>query len=186
MISLAALTAEPDAAPEAGAAGLKLGIWERELPEMGRVTTGVLTAGKDTFLFMPPAQWRAESDATGVVRLTGTERGSISLRLLINSGPKADAPKMSELREKAQARLAGAEIVRETVCHTEAESGPGFDLVWRDTRGNRIHARIAYVRIGGRLFEFCLLAPPDRFVRELSVFSGVLTSFQVADSRFRS
>jgi hypothetical protein len=183
--SLAAFCAQPQATPEAPGMGLKLGIWERELPEMGRVTTGVLTAGNDSFLFMPPARWRAESDPPGVVRLTGAERSSISIRLLIESGPKADALTMEDLRERAQARLPGAMIVNEAVCHTEAESGPAFDLLWRDTRGNRIHARLAYVRIGGRLFEFCLLAPPERFVQELSAYAGLLTSFQVADSRLR-
>jgi hypothetical protein len=182
---VAAFAAQPHATPEAAGVAMKLGVWERELPEMGRVTTGVLTVGKDSFLFMPPARWRAESDAPGVVRLTGTERSSISIRLLTDTGPKADAPKIDELREQAQARLPGALIVNEAVCHTEAESGPAFDLLWRDIRGNRVHARLAYVQIGGRLFEFCLLAPPDRFVQDLPAFAGLLTSFQVADSQLR-
>jgi hypothetical protein len=185
LASIVALAAQPHATSEAGGEALKLGIWERELPEMGRVTTGVLKVGKDSFLFMPPARWRTESDASEVVRLTGTERSSISIRLLMDTGSKADASPTEDLRERAQARLPGAMVVNEAVCHTESESGQAFDLLWRDKRGNRVHSRIAYVRVGGRLFEFCLLTPRDRFVQDLSVFSGLLTSFQASDSKLR-
>ena len=59
LVTLAAFAAQPQETPESAGGRLKLGVWERELPEMGRVTTGVLTAGKDSFLFMPPARWRA-------------------------------------------------------------------------------------------------------------------------------
>ncbi|MCL4178658.1 MAG: hypothetical protein KJ072_13060 [Verrucomicrobia bacterium] len=175
------LAAEPGPKTAGGGSGLRIGIWQRDLPEMGKVTTGVLTAGEDTFLVMPPANWRLEADGAGSVRWLGPDRSSISIRLLTDAEARADGTEKDKLRQRAQSRLPGAKLLRETACHTEAESGAAFDLEWLDTQGGTFAARAAYVRVGGSFFEFCLLAPSGAFARDLGVFVGMLTSFQVAE-----
>jgi hypothetical protein len=95
---------------------------------------------------------------------------------------RSTRPAIDELRLKAQRRLPEAKIVSETTCHTEGQSGPAFDLDWIDDRGTQFMARIVYVEVGGRCFEFTLLVPAAQFGRDLGIFAGFMTSFQVAES----
>ena len=177
------LLAEPASNRVAEGQELKVGIWRRELPEMGLVTTGVLTAGKDAYLFMPPANWEMGSDAGSGIRFIGSNQSSISIRVVPVAGQKSTPPAIEELRLKAQRRLPEAKVVSETTCHTEGQSGPAFDLDWKDEQGVQFKARIAYIEVGGRCFEFTLLVPAAQFGRDLGTFMGFMTSFQAAESR---
>jgi hypothetical protein len=86
------------------------------------------------------------------------------------------------LRVKAQGRLPEAKIVREMTCHTEGQSGPAYDLEWRDKAGAHFTTRIVYVEVGKRCFEFTLLALSEQFGRDVVTFAGLMTSFQLAGS----
>ena len=176
------LAVEPCVASEAVSVGMKSSIWRQELPEMGTITTGVLTIGQKSFLFMPPVGWQVEPDQGGVVRLVGAERSLITIRLLRDTSVKEGAPAIEKLRQQAQSRVPGAKIFRETVCHTEAESGPAFDLEWRDAQGIAFGGRVVFVRVGEESFELSLITLSERFNGELTAFAGFLTSFQVAVS----
>ena len=174
-----ALLAQPESNTAVGAQGLKYGIWQRELPEMGRVSTGVLTVGKDSYLFMPSANWVVESDGAGGLRLAGgADCGTIFIRLLPAVGSETADLTREGLRAQALRRLPGSKILSELVCHTEGGSGQAFDLDWRDNQGTRFSARLAYVEVGGRVFEFVLVAPSSQFNADLGTFTALLTSFQ--------
>ncbi len=159
---------------------LKFGTWQRHFPEMGMVTTGVLTAGKEVYLLMPPANWTMLPGDALTVRFKNPRRGTISIRLLSSTESKSSVSAVDGLRSEAQRQVPGAQIVRETICHTDSQSGPAFDFKSCDDRGTEIITRIAYVQVGARCFEFNFQAPSEEFAAELSTFAGVLTSFQVA------
>jgi hypothetical protein len=175
-----AVVASPSPGSSISELNLTLGVWERELPEMGRVRTGLLTVGETRYLLMPPARWRGEKDGNQAVRWLD-QRASISVRLIPDFVSKDGESSVQKMRQRSQSLLQGAKMLRETVCHTEAESGQAFDLEWRDGQGALFSARVAFIRVGGRTFEFVLLAPEEQFSHALAVFNGVLTSFQVMD-----
>jgi hypothetical protein len=182
-LATVALLAQPESKTAVGAQGLKYGVWQQELPEMGKVTTGVLTAGKDSYLFMPPANWVVESDGAWGVRLVGgADRGSIFIRLLPETGSEMASLTGEGLRTKALRRFPGGRILSEVTCHAEGGSGQAFDLDWCDSQGARFTARLAHVEVGKRAFEFLLLAPSRQFNVDLGTFTALLTSFQSSAS----
>jgi hypothetical protein len=154
---------------------VKLGFWEHELPEMGRVQSAVLAADGRTWSFRPPLQWTVDAPDEGVVWCVALDGSRISLRL---TQARGDIP-AEQLREAALVRLPGeARIVHDTTCYTESESGPAFDFTTSVAGGSWVKGRLAYVRVGGRWFEFNLLTTPDSFRNHLVTFSVFLGSFQ--------
>jgi len=118
------------------------------IPERGLVTGYCVLTTEHRFSFIPPLDWRLESNRSEQsVTLTPRELDTaIRIRLL----PEQDVSKAAAEADWAgrliKARYPDAEIKDRFECHTSSSSGVAFDLR-QDYGGNlRLDSRVAFVR----------------------------------------
>lgn len=117
-----------------------------EIPERGKVTGYCIIADGFRFSFIPPLDWRPESNR--VERsMTFTRRAldsAIRIRLLPGDA-EGKEPDEARWRELIKARYPEAEILRQFTCHTGTRSGVAFDLRQEFGTDLLLESRVALV-----------------------------------------
>lgn len=125
-----------------------------DIPERGKVSGYCIMADGHRFSFIPPLQWRMESNRSEK-SITFTRRAldtAIRIRLLPPdlAGKEADEERWQRL---VMARYPEAEIIRRFVCHTGTCSGMAFDLRQDFGRNLQLESRVAFVSYGKGVVE---------------------------------
>lgn len=171
VLSTAALQAVPR---------FELGLRLVEAPEMGTITNRLIHTDSGTFAFMAPPLWRMDAiPGEAQVSFRTSDYSRISIRLDEQRLEPNQVLSREALRTRLLQRLPESRLLDEGTLHSEAESGPWFEVAWRDPVAGPQHARMAYIAFDRTVFEFSLLGPPDQLRRCTSTFQDLVTSFQV-------
>jgi hypothetical protein len=157
-----------------------------EIPERGKVTGYSILAEGHRFSFLPPLQWRMESNR-GEKSVTFTRRTletAIRLRLLSSGeGDKpvetGTGPEGERWRQLVKARYPGAEIVREFVCQTGSGPGVAFDLNHGIGQHLRLESRVAFVTYGKGIVEIGQTGLAGKVEPAYEEFGTLLTSLRI-------
>lgn len=166
----------------AGAAEqFKLQVSQQYIPEAGSVTSCLLVTARERYSFLPPANWRIESDEVArKISLVLADSTVIAIQIKEGAfGTAADQTQV-QLRDQVLARFPGASILAESVCYAEAGAGQAFDLEWNAENGTRFATRFAVFSVSGETIELVLTAKPEKFQSHHATFTGLLNTFRVA------
>ncbi len=117
-----------------------------EIPERGKVMGHCIIANGQRFSFIPPYEWRMESNRSeqSVTFTRRTLDTAVRIRLLPPHG-EGEEPDEERWQRLVKSRYPDAEIIRQFVCHTGSHSGIAFDLR-QDFGGNlQLQSRVAFV-----------------------------------------
>jgi hypothetical protein len=126
-----------------------------DIPERGLVTGYCVITAEHRFSFIPPLDWRLESNRSErSVTLTPRELDTaIRIRLLPDQGIRKEGAEADWAGRLIKARYPDAEIKDRFECHTSGSSGVAFDLR-QDYGGNlRLDSRVAFVPYGKGTIE---------------------------------
>lgn len=151
-------------------------------PEMGEVTSYVVTSPLGAFTFPAPKGWRLELDAPARQIFLHSPDDTIHLEATFAAANPALAPDASTnaLREQVTARFPKGEILEEFHAYTATLAGHGFDIMWQPFPGVTSVARCAFLACPGGALEFRLTTSPDKFSAHQALFGAWLTSFTPA------
>lgn len=153
-----------------------------EIPENGVVAYTVVKTSRSEFSFLPPHQWRAETDTkAGTLSWTSPDYGSM-IQLLLPKAATEETPKLNaeELRGTITSQPAHATITGEFPCYTSGLSGLAFDAVRRVDGKIDVSTRTAFVPVAGGIVQITLTAPKEKFAARQLDLSRYLNSFKVA------
>jgi len=166
----------------AGAAEqFKLNVSQQHIPEAGLVTNCLLVTAREKYSFLPPANWRIESDeAARKVSLVLADGTVIAIQIKDVALGTAAGQTQAQLRDQVLARFPGASILAESVCFAEAGEGQAFDLEWDAGNGTRFATRFAVFSVSGEIIEVVLTTKPEKFHSHHATFTGLLNTFRIA------
>jgi hypothetical protein len=151
-----------------------------EIPERGKVTGYCIIADGFQFSFIPPLDWRPESNRTER-SMTFTRRAldtAIRIRLL-PAEVEAKEPDEARWREMIKARYPEAEIVRQFACHTGTRSGVAFDLRQDFGPDLLLESRVAMVFYGKGIVEIAQMGLKGTVKTGHEDFGALLTSLRI-------
>ncbi len=153
-----------------------------EIPERGRVTGYCIIANGQRLSFIPPFDWRMESNR-GERSVTFTRRAmdtAIRIRMLPPEGEGGGKESDEERwRQLVKARYPDAEIIRQFVCHTGSHSGIAFDLR-QDFGGNlQLQSRVAFVAYPKGVLEIGQTGLAGTAEPSYEEFGTLLTSLRI-------
>jgi len=151
-----------------------------EIPERGKVMGHCIIAHGQRLSFIPPFNWRMESNR-GERSVTFTRQAldtAIRIRLLPleGAGQESDGERWQQL---VKARYPDAEIIRQFVCHTGSHSGIAFDLR-QDFGGNlQLQSRVAFVAHAKGVLEIGQTGLAGTVEPAYEEFGTLLTSLRI-------
>ncbi len=164
-----------------GQATFQVGTRNEEIPENGVVAYTVVKTTRNEFSFLPPHQWRVETDAkAGTLSWTSPDYRSM-IQLLLPKAGSDETPKLKaeELRGTITSQPAPATITGEFPCYTSGLSGLAFDAVRRVDGKIEVSTRTAFVPVSGGIVQITLTAPKEQFTARQMDLSRYLNSFKV-------
>ena len=166
----------------AGAAEpFKLNVSQQYIPEAGLVTNCLLVTAREKYSFLPPANWRIESDETArKISLVLADGTVIAIQIKESALGTAAGQTQVQLRDQVLARFPGSSILAESVYFAEAGAGQAFDLEWNTGNGTRFATRFAVFSVSGETIEVVLTAKPEKFQSHHATFTGLLNTFRIA------
>lgn len=164
-----------------GQPAFQVGTRHEEIPENGIVSYTVVKTTRNEFSFLPPHQWRAETDAkAGTLVWTSPDYRSM-IQLLLPKATSDETPKLKaeELRTLVTSKPTPATLTGEFPCYTSGLSGLAFDTVRRVEEKFDVSTRTAFVPVAGGIVQITLTAPREQFaIRQLDL-ARYLNSFKV-------
>jgi len=150
-------------------------------PEIGLVSSCLLSTERSSYTFLPPNGWRIETDPQEKrINMTSADKTILTIRLLDDGGEPASARSADVLRGLASSRYPEGRIVEEFACYTEGASGKAFDVEFKSSVGTKMKSRLVFVWVGGQTIEFLLTAQSNRFQGDSMTLSSLLATFQVS------
>ncbi len=152
-----------------------------QIPERGLVTGYCVIADEHRFSFIPPLDWRLESNR-GEKSVTLTPREldtAIRLRLLPEPAARKAGEEADWAASMLKARYPDARIKDRFACHTSSSSGVAFDLL-EDYGGNlRLYSRVAFVPYEKGMLEIRQTRLAGEAAPAYQEFGMLMTSLRV-------
>ncbi|MEW6159510.1 MAG: hypothetical protein AB1813_18945 [Verrucomicrobiota bacterium] len=147
-----------------------------EIPERGSVPSYAILSSSLKFSFLPPPNWKMESNPLEKSITLTTPDFSTVLRFQITTNQERKLPIW---RQRIQEQLPEAKIVREFVCYTSGRQGMAFDCEQTLTNKFQAATRIAYIPFEDGTVEFQMTSSPDKLRQHHFAFGCLLNSFRI-------
>lgn len=152
------------------------------IPERGLVTGYSVLTMEHRFSFIPPLEWRLESNRSELsVTLTPREMDTaIRIKLLPGQDSSKEDAEADWAGRLVKARYPDAEIKDRFECHTGGSSGVSFDLR-QDYGGNlRLDSRVAFVPYEKGAIEIRQTSLAGKLTPKYLELGTLLTSLRIA------
>ena len=144
----------------------------------GSVRAFEVTHGPRQFLFVPPVDWRPQTESSSGTITFYAPRGGGLLALSFLSDPPSDILASTEqLRRTTAPDLSSGVVVEEFPAFSGDRQGKGMDISFA-VQGRAMRCRAAVVPVEGGYVSFVLRCGEDEWRSALYVFDRAITSFQ--------
>ncbi len=162
-------------------AAFQIGTRNEEIPENGVVSYTVVRTTRNEFSFLPPPQWRAETDAKAeTLSWTSPDyRSMIQLQLPKTATDETPKLKAEELRATILSPSTKLTLTGEFPCYTSGLSGLAFDTTQHVDGKFETSTRTAFFPVSGGVARITLTAPKEQFTTRQLDLSRYLNSLKV-------
>lgn len=149
--------------PSTNAPAFSLATTKHELEGIGHYFRAVATMGTNQFAFiLPKGYFMRLDEANRQLRAVEREdKCSITIRLFdapTNAVNKTTGELVPEIfRQMALQRLPSARITEDLSLSAGGQTGPAFDITWRNEGGISLQSRVAFIPTPAGVVEFHLL-----------------------------
>jgi hypothetical protein len=158
---------------------LEASLKNEEIVGSEQVRRAYVTFGTNTFAFVVPSNFRMDASNSDKIVLVNQEADCFLTFRIVDAVPAQMAEKQTEYyRALLAERYPDANTLDEFYQSAANNSGPAFDLQWRNSNSVTQAVRTAFIPSAAGVLEFSLLAPSTKFEEGRSFFNSFLLLFR--------
>ena len=137
------------------------------------------SAGTNRFAFAIPGDFKLDASIPGKLILTSPDySGFIAVQLVNPAAGEAGSLVVDSFRNLALDEFPDGTIVREFGLRAAKQSGPAYELRWRNSSGAQQLACVGFVPSNAGVLKFSLLSNSEKYPENQMNFRCLLRSFQ--------
>jgi hypothetical protein len=158
---------------------LEVSLKNEEFVGLEQVRRAYVTYGTNTFAFVVPYDFRMDaSDPDKIVLINREADCFLTFRILDTKPALAPETQTEYYRALLTTRYPESSTLEEFYQSVANNSGPAFDLQWRNSNSATQAVRTAFIPSVAGVLEFSLLAPSEKFEEGRSFFNSFLLLFR--------